>query len=288
MILRVAVTANLEKPGARECTRRIVDKLQRLGAEVLMPERMKGAVEADFATFLNDDAQVFLRSDMVIVAGGDGTIIHAAKEASAFDKPVLGVNLGRIGFVAGLEPGDISKLSKLFSGDFHTEKRVMLDVSITGGEEQHFFALNDAVISRGGTSGIIDLDVKFNSNRMNQYRSDGLIIATPTGATAYSLSAGGPVIEPTMKCILLTPVCAHSLFSRPIVFGEDARISVHAAARKGDEVFLSVDGENALKIDAQQTVQIRLSEKQISLIKLDDKGFYDTLYDKLSGMGAAL
>ena len=280
--MKIAILPNLDKPKAQEYTSKIIRKLFSLGAEVFMYKQYQPYFSMEKIVFYPDFFEMLNQCDIVLTIGGDGTIIHAAKHAAMADKPVLGVNLGRIGFVAGLEKNELDKLSFLSTGNYNIENRMMLEVTLRHREEiKTMFALNDAVISKGALSRIIDLNVCFNENKICHYRADGLIVSTPTGSTAYSLSAGGPVIEPTMKCILLTPICTHTLFSRSVLFGEDAKLTVTAAARDESEVYLTIDGETSVHLKEGDTVSIQRAQIDVNLIQLKDMDFYEVLGEKL-------
>ena len=252
--MKIALIPNLQKKGSISCASNVINELASLGAKVLLEIKFKKYF-SHFSSiaFYKDIDSVLKNCDLVITIGGDGTIIHTAKRACLYQKPVLGINLGRIGFVAGLEPNELKNLKKITSNNFTIENRMMLDIYIN---DKEFFALNDAVFSGGKISGLVDLNVAFNDNKINQYRADGIIIATPTGSTAYSLSAGGPVVEPNMKCILLTPICSHSLFSRSIVFGEDSKLSIYSAKEDNRKLYLTIDGEKSIELSYDDVVEL--------------------------------
>ena len=282
--MKIAILPNLNKENAHMHTVRIIKRLLELQADILMYAKYKDFFNFDKILFYDDFYKMVACCDVVITIGGDGTIIHAAKHAAIANKPLLGINLGRIGFVAGLEIDELDRLQQLITGNYKLEKRMMLAVTINADDKKEkIYALNDVVISRGSLSRIIDLNVCFNDNKICGYRADGLIISTPTGSTAYSLSAGGPVIEPLMRCMLLTPICSHSLFSRSVLFGEDAKLSVQAASRDDDnEVFLTIDGETSIQLNTGDSIDITIADIDVNLIKLKDKDFYEILNEKLS------
>ena len=230
-----------------------------------------------------------LRSvDLLLAIGGDGTIIHAARHAAPLDKPLLGINMGRLGFVAELEPNELDMLSRLTDGDYNIEKRMMLKIVHKSGDKlTELHAMNDAVISRGSLSRLIDIDVSLAGERgyICTYRADGLIFSTPTGSSAYSLAAGGPVVEPAMKCILMTPVCSHSLFARPVVFSHHSEISVSASCDDGTHVYVTMDGIKTVTIKKEDTIFISCSQTETEFIKLKDKTFYRVLKDKFNEKG---
>ena len=229
-----------------------------------------------------DMAELIKTCDIVIAIGGDGTIIHTAKSAAAFGKPVLGINSGRLGFTAGLELSELSELNRLISGDYDIEERMLLDIFVDGenGTEQ-YSALNEAVISRGALSRMIEVSVKNGQKPVSTYQADGVIVATPTGSTAYSLSAGGPIVDTALRCLLLTPVCPHSLHSRPYIFDQDAVLTL-TPERSESSVFVTVDGEAAIRIADGGEVRVRRSDTCAKLIKLKQKSFYQVLDDKLT------
>ncbi len=281
--MKIAILPNLNKADAHKHTIRIIRKLINLGADILMYAKYHDYFHYDGIVFYQDFYEMVTYCDVMIAIGGDGTIIHAAKHAAIAGKPLLGINLGRIGFVAGLELNELDRLQDLVDGRYHIEKRMMLQVAVTQEKQQEtYYALNDAVISRGALSRMIDLNVGFHDNKISHYRADGLIISTPTGSTAYSLSAGGPVIEPVMRCMLLTPICSHSLFSRSVLFGGDARLTVQTAAGDDNEIFLTIDGETSVQIHEEDTVAIQAADIEVSLIKIKDISFYEVLNEKLS------
>lgn len=220
--------------------------------------------------------------DVVIAIGGDGTIIHTAKSAAAFGKPVLGINSGRLGFTAGLELSELSELNRLISGDYDIEERMLLDILVDAenGTEQ-YSALNEAVISRGALSRMIEVYVQNGEKPVSTYQADGVIVATPTGSTAYSLSAGGPIVDTALRCLLLTPVCPHSLHSRPYIFDQDAVLTL-TPERSEASVFVTVDGEEAIRIAEGGRVRVLRSDTCAKLIKLKQKPFYQVLDDKLT------
>lgn len=218
------------------------------------------------------------RCDIAVALGGDGTIIHCAKRAAAFHVPVLGINSGRLGFTAGLESGELESLSRLISGEYTLERRMLLDVSLN---DRTFHALNEAVVSRGALSRMVEVKVSNRGEMVSHYKADGVIVATPTGSTAYSLAAGGPVVDPTLHCLLLTPICPHSLYTRPFLFDADSSLALTPLT--DTPVFLTVDGEEAITIQDGESVQVARSKTEACLIRLKHKPFYEVLQQKLMG-----
>lgn len=221
-------------------------------------------------------------ADAAVAIGGDGTIMHVAKAAAMVGCPVLGINGGRLGFLAGLEPEELPRLTDLLEGGYAVEQRALLDITVHTAEgETTLTAMNEAVISRGSLSRLVDVTVHSGEQEILTCRGDGIIVATPTGSTAYSLSAGGPVVDPAVDCLLLTPVCPHSLDSRSRVLPADAVLTLQATAADGAPAFITVDGEQNISLTAADRVTVRRAATTARLIRLTDTTFYDGLRHKL-------
>ena len=275
---------NLTKKGAYETSVRAVKILSELDMQILMECSLSRLYKDENIIFFGSEYTMLKSCDMVLTIGGDGTIIHAARKSAPLDKPLLGINTGRLGFVAELEPNELDMLQRIAEGNYSIEKRMMLKVTCKNNE---FYAMNDAVISRGSLSRLIDIDVSLAEDRgyICSYRADGLIISTPTGSSAYSLAAGGPVVEPTMKCIVMTPVCSHSLFARPVVFSHKSQLAVSASCDDNTQVYLTLDGAKTITIARSDIIYITSSKIETKLIKLKDKSFYKVLNDKFTEKG---
>ena len=219
---------------------------------------------------------------MVICFGGDGTILHMAKAATRQGVPILGVNMGTLGFMAELEGSELSMLRKLAAGEFNLDERMMLDVTVHRGLDIvfHDICLNDAVITKGAVARVIHLDVNCDGVRAMECNGDGIIVATPTGSTAYSLSAGGPVVEPEASSILVTPICAHDMVSRSIVASDKRVITVELMPNTRRSAYLSVDGGKALRVNAGDVVTIKKSPLMTRLVRIKDRSFYDVVNQK--------
>ena len=282
--MKAAILPNLTKRDAKMRTTIIANRLTQLGARVMMHAAMKPYFAGADILFYNDLEDLLIDCDVVIPVGGDGTIIHTARQAAEKGKPVLGINVGRVGYVAGLEVDELDRLRDLVQGNYQIENRMMLNISLfRDGKPVFYRALNDIVIARGALSRILDFSGSFNGNNICSYRADGLIFSTPTGSTAYSLAAGGPVIDPSMECIILTPICPHALFTRTVVFNPDAKLSVHARPNTDSEIFLTVDGENSLQIQPGEMMTVRRSSLSVGLIQLKKRDFYEVVTEKLAG-----
>ena len=218
-------------------------------------------------------------ADAVICFGGDGTILHMAKTGTRHGLPILGVNIGTMGFIAELESTELQQLSRLATGDFSMEERMMLDVTVRRDRDIifHDICLNDVVVTKGAVARIVHLGVECDGIQALECAGDGVIIATPTGSTAYSLSAGGPIVEPGAASILITPICAHDVASRCIVASDKRVITVGLSAHARRNAFLSVDGGKTVKMNIGDVATVKRSQLQTRLIRLKDRSFYDVV-----------
>lgn len=221
-----------------------------------------------------------------IVIGGDGTILLAANAAASCGVPVLGVNMGNVGFLADVEPAELESALRAFaSGNYTTEERFMLEATICGKAEQKlpFIALNDLVISRASYTRMVALDVLVDGHFVASYVGDGVVIATPTGSTAYSLSAGGPVVDSSLDVCLITPVCPHTTNSKPMIVPGSATITIHFHAAFDDTSMLTADGQHSIKISDSDEIIIKASPLKTRLIKVSGRCFYEIFNKKLQG-----
>lgn len=219
-------------------------------------------------------------SDVVIALGGDGTIIRASKAAAVHGVPVCGVNLGRIGFLAAVEPDEINVAAEnLISGNYSVEERMMLDAQIISGKNVTVVrALNDITVSRGNCHKMIDISIESGGEHLDDFRADGVIVSTPTGSTAYSLSAGGPIIEPAMEVFLVTPVCAYDLQSRSMVLTADNALALSAKGKLPASV--EVDGAEVAQLGRDDIINIVRSPQKARIIKMGERSFLKTLRKK--------
>ena len=219
-------------------------------------------------------------SDMVIALGGDGTIIRASKAAAVHGIAVCGVNLGRIGFLAAVEPEEIKQAAeKLLAGDYIVEERMMLEAEIfAGGEKKFVRALNDLTVSRGNCHKMIDVYVESGGDPLDKFRADGVIVSTPTGSTAYSLSAGGPVVAPLMEAFLITPVCPYDLQSRSLVLTADEVLRIKAKGKRPASI--EADGAEICELSEGDYIDVKKSPMKAKIIKLNERSFIHTLRKK--------
>lgn len=280
--MKTAVVVNLSKEEAISCAGEISLLMLSNNAEVFMLSECAPFYKGVKISFTDTIEELFKVCDIAITVGGDGTIIHAAKYAARFDKPLIGVNVGRLGFAADIEIDGISELTRILNGDYSVEERILFDVEvIKNGVSKNYLAVNDAVIARGQLSKIIDLQVTLDDEEIAKYRADGLLFSTPTGSTAYSLSAGGPIIAPQLDCILMTPVCPHSLFSRSVIFSGNSVLTVSVKIPSECCCVLTIDGEKNVDILAEDTVKIRKSDLKLKFVSINKRNFYRKLNEKL-------
>jgi NAD+ kinase len=278
MIRTVGLVAKYQEPKATQMVRWLVPWLNERGKRVLV----ENGVIRDLAASCSKK-EIARQADLIVSLGGDGTLLNIAPLLERPDVPILGVNLGGLGFITEVAADELeTALTKTLEGDYEVEQRMTLEVRVESekGKPHKFRVLNDAVITKGARSRIIDLETFVGDDYLCTYRADGLIISTPTGSTAYSLAAGGPILQPTLGAIVLSPICPHTLTHRPIVVGSNA--SIHVTLRSfGDTVFLSPDGQQGVRLNNGDKVEARDYGMPVSLIKVPSRSYYDILRDKL-------
>lgn len=285
--MKICVSLNSHKQRAIECAVEIVKFLSENNVDILAI-----GYEADclkeasiFVKKYESFDKIFKICDLAIAIGGDGKMIHVAWYAAVYDVPLIGVNVGRVGFATELEPFEYTELKRLISGDFSISPRMLIKVeTVKNGVSDISYAVNEVVISRGSLSKIIDLSVSLNGEKVTNYRADGLLFATPTGSTAYSLSAGGPVVDPDMEAIILTPICPYSLSARCVLFNADSILSVEAETAHDGECFVTIDGRKSFEVTQGDNIIISKAQCRLKLIKLKNKNFFNILNEKF-GMG---
>ncbi len=235
------------------------------------------------ANIYTDKAELDYSFDCMISVGGDGTFLRAARAALRFGIPVLGINLGRLGFMTELEASETKLLERLFTREYKIEKRMLLDVEVIRNGETVVkdFAINEAVIRMGSLSRMLDLKLNAHGRAVSQYRADGILFSTPVGSTGYALSAGGPIMEPHMNSITTVPICAHGLDARPIVFSKETELSVTLSNMKGKNAYISIDGMEGVELTDEDVVKVEGSEDELKIIKISSRSFYDQLGTKL-------
>lgn len=224
--------------------------------------------------------------DALICLGGDGTILHMAKFATRHNIPILGVNIGTMGFIAELESSEVELLRRLASDEYTIDTRMMLDVTMLRDRDilYHDLCLNDVVVTKGTVARILNLSVSCDGVQAMECAGDGVIVATPTGSTAYSLSAGGPIVEPDARSILITPICAHDMSSRCMVASDKRVIRIGLTKNARRNALLSVDGGKAIKVNVEDVVTVKVSDKRTRFIRLKDRSFYDIVKMKFKSV----
>lgn len=280
---RFGIAVNQNKPKAMDVAKQLVQLLESRGAEVFVELATAANIgRHDIAIDLNDFAD---NVDLVFVLGGDGTLLGIARKLAASNLPILGINLGHLGFLSEAEPENLpNAVDRVLHGDYHLEKRMMLDVSIIRGGQvlHHGVALNDVGIGKGSFGRMVNLSVYVDDMFVDQYSGDGIILSTPTGSTAYSLSCGGPIVSPQINVILVTPVCPHKLTSRPFLVQKQQQVRVEVSATH-DDIGITIDGQEGFRLLSGDTIKVCRSQCSTILVKWKERGFFDVLRQKLHG-----
>ena len=278
--MNFAIIPNLTRANAAQVTRLICTRLDELKTEYVLPQETVASFSDTKAVFESEE-DMLRECTAVITVGGDGTIIHSAKKAAVYSKPVLGINAGRLAFMAGLEIHELGLLEKLITGDYSMDKRMMLKtVAVDGDITQCGYSINDSTVMRTSRlNKISEIDVDLNGRYFNRYLGDGLILSTPTGSTAYSLSAGGPVVDPKLGCIVMTPICSHSVFTRSLVLAEDSVLRVYPA--DGGTLSVSCDGDEPFTVSPQGSIRVEKADICANFIRLKNDSFVDILNKKM-------
>jgi len=280
-IRRVAIVAKPGAPTAPAVARALIAHLGEAGRTVLLD----GHIARELGAPRADPQQIAEEADLVVVLGGDGTLIHAAGIVRITDRPVpiLGVNLGSLGFMTEVPVDDLFPvLEQVLRGAFTAERRIRLALEVVrSGRVVHTGeVINDAVINKGALARIVDIEAKVGGKRLTTYKADGVIVATPTGSTAYSLSANGPILTPTLEVVLVTPICPHSLSQRSVVLPVESQIELHLTSSNG-EVFLTLDGQSGLPLQQGDVIRLCESPRSLWLVKNPQIDFFGLLRAKL-------
>ncbi len=273
---------NTRKPDALAMLPQVCGLLRRYGVQTLLPMQARPAAEhIEGAEFIETDEGVRL-AETAVVLGGDGTMLRIARAAAENAVPLLGVNVGHVGFMTELEPGELGLMEKLFTDEYSIDSRMMLHVAVRRGGRVVYEndALNDVVIAKGAAFRVVRVRIAADEQAVTGFSGDGVIVATPTGSTAYGLSAGGPVIEPSAENLAVIPICAHQLAAKSFVFAPERRVSISAAC-DGSEVFISADGGTGFAVRPEDSVEITRSRLRTRLVRLKGDSFYTILQHKL-------
>lgn len=267
----------------------VIDSLQKL-AEFLPKQDIEVYQDIDTSECTQLKLPILSREDMgnsqdiIIVVGGDGSLLSAARMAIKVNVPVIGINRGRLGFLTDISPDEIDKqLKAVLAGEFLEERRFLLQARIYDQDNTYFLgdALNDVVLGRGSETHLIEFSIEIDKQKVCRYRSDGLIVSTPTGSTAYALSAGGPIMHPQLNAIVVVPMFSHSLSSRPLVVDSHSQIDLHISERNESDLRISCDGHQSKMVKPNQYVSITRNAQQLRLLHPADYLYYDTLRKKL-------
>ena len=283
---RIGIIAKQNKPEAVPIVRSLVEWLRPKKIEVFIEEGMGGLIHPPLTgPQLNsvEREDIPRHVEMIIVLGGDGTLLSVARLVRDYAVPILGVNLGGLGFLTEITLKELYRvLERVVQGDFTTDERVVLNASVIrrGERMAEFIVLNDAVINKGALARIIDLETTINGEYLTTFKSDGLILSTPTGSTAYNLSAGGPIVYPSLHCIIITPIFPHTLTNRPIMIPDDVEIRAMLKTKQ-QEVILTLDGQQGFTLEFEDVVEVKKAEGRILLIKSPYRHYFEVLREKL-------
>ena len=283
-IKKIAIVTNYNISEKLNAAMQVAQTIEKHMVGILIPSNyrervMRAHKHRPSFTYLSVE-EVYSSADLVIAIGGDGVMLEAARRATPTGTPILGINMGRVGYMTELEMTELDMLDKIFSGEYYLDERAMLKVEIKSGNGQSRFsayALNEAVIAKGATARIIDLELSDNGRLVSEYRADGLVIATPTGSTAYSLSAGGPIIDPKLSCFCVTPICPHSLVARPLIFPDTAVLEVKNTCVRERVLHLTVDGKATFDLFFGDTAIITKSSVRTKLLRIKNEDFYSKI-----------
>ena len=282
----ITITTNYRVAEKAEIAKLVAARLLAYGANLILPNYARGIIdESECTRFIAPD-KVYENIDLVVVIGGDGTVLEAARRAAGRCIPILGINKGRLGYMTAIEINELDLIEEVFRGNFYYDDRAMLEVQLLHNGKPLYFsrALNDAVVSNGSMAKIVDMQLYSDGRYVGNYRADGLIVTSPSGSTAYSLAAGGPIMAPDVSAFCVTPVCSHSFRDRPIVFSDRSVIEIKNICDREPYLYLSIDGRINIRVMKNQIVRISKSDKIARLVRIKDHNFYADLCTKLSGV----
>ena len=274
------IISNLNREAVIPATEELLELLEKYQIHAFMDRSAKKWIKNEKVLF-SDDAKEMADVDLVFVVGGDGTILRAAKRAVIYDKPILGINAGRLGFLSDIETEDLPVIERLIKTGCPIENRMGLKVSVG---DQSFYAVNDVYVTKTEPGKISELYVECDDREVCRYRADGIVLATPEGSTAYSMSAGGPVLDTKLNAIIMTPVCPHSLISCSIVFSPDKTITIGSSFNGDDDrIHVVVDGDIVSNLQKNEKVTVCPSDRAIRFVNVSGRGFYEVLNQKFIG-----
>lgn len=267
-------------------TNEIISVLSQTDTVLYLCESTKPYIRNTKSVHFGTYEAVLKACDLMIAVGGDGTVTKYAADAALHRKPILGINGGHLGFLSGLEKGETHLLLNLMNGDYKIKNRMLLQATVfdeKGEQISSGYCINDAVISRGANLRMVDLSVELDGKLLATHRADGIIVATPTGSTAYSMSAGGPVVDPHMECIIVTPICSHSLTARSVVCSSESTLVIRNASDAGDvrEMSVTTDSREPVPVPYGGRVEIKKAEIAVQFITIKRQSFYEILQEKM-------
>jgi NAD+ kinase len=272
--MQVAILANIHKEGIKSLVPLFVEMLEREGIHPVLDRELRPVLDRNLA--YDSVPGLFREKDMIISFGGDGTILHTARLSEGFDVPILGVNLGKVGFLAEISPEEIHQIpARLKKGDYEILDRMAFYAGLS---DQRYFALNDVAIDRGVDTRIINFTVTVENEYAGEFTADGIIVSTPTGSTAHSVSAGGPLVMPDCRVFVLTPICPHSLTIRPMIIdgARELRIGISEGLAR-----MAVDGQSFMRVSTGDEVRIMAAKKPVRVARFRDKTYFDILHTRL-------
>ena len=274
----IGLFSNPTQPGMGVAVDQLAQRVHQRGIDVLIADNLRPICKSDARWFCPVD-QLPERADMIVAMGGDGTLLRAAAEVHPHSTPILGVNLGRLGFLSGVEPRELNDgLDGLLNGDYAIEERIALHAQT---RTHNAFALNEVVIERSVTARLVQVAMRVGDAPVSSFYGNGLILATPTGSTGYSLSSGGPIVHPNLSVLVATPICPHSLSLRPMVMPGDQSVTIRVLAEQSDEIMLSADGRTVCSLGVGESVTVRRAAEPVRFINMQGLTFYDLLQRKL-------
>jgi NAD+ kinase len=278
----IGIAAKITAPAALEYAQQIANELTARGRSVVFDDDTAAQLDGSVQSY--PKAELGRHCDLLITFGGDGTLLSVARHAPEH-VPILGVNMGTLGFLTEIRVEELpAVLDRVLDGQYFVEPRVTFTVSVTGPKHdgsKRYRVLNDAAINKSAVARIIEMRVSVAGLFVSSFRGDGLIVATPTGSTAYNLSAGGPIIYPTMGAVVITPICPHMLTNRPIVLPDELDIEIGLITPDAKDIYLTLDGQEGMEISEQDRVCVRKSEERVLLVQSPDKNYFDVLRNKL-------
>jgi NAD+ kinase len=283
--VKVGILANPHKPGSIPTLRKLRDALRQSGISTVLEEQtasLAGESPGIPCSAFQDLVEV------AAVIGGDGTMLHALSRLGDFEKPVAGIHIGTLGFLTSCTDSELGEFATaLAEGSYSTSVRTLLDATVfrTGKPAASFTALNEITLARGDTGRMVSLTARVNGELLNHYRADGLIVATPTGSTAYSLSAGGPLVAPGAGVFLITPICPHSLSQRALVLADSCVVELTSEDRESGPMIFTVDGRDSIHIEPGDRIEVKKSARSFHLLRLKGSSFYEALRQKLGWQG---